>query len=83
MSTEARKQKSNDKKKEKSSDVSFRELCLCFFSLHFKLDKSLHNVLCRLNVNNVSQRVLSLQEFAIFVKLEVQITFPSNFNMKI
>ena len=45
MSTEARKQKSKDKKKEKSSDVSFRELCLCVsFSLHFKLGKSLHNI---------------------------------------
>ena len=33
------------KKREKSSDVSFRELCLCVsFSLHFKLDKSLHNI---------------------------------------
>ena len=61
--------------------VQFKELCLCVsFSFHFKLDKSLHNALCRLNV---SLCVLSLQEFATFLKLEVQITFPRNLIMKI
>ena len=53
------------------------------FSFHFKLGKSLQNVSLRLNVNNKYLRVFSLQEFAAYLKLEVQTPFSRNFIMKI
>ena len=53
------------------------------FSFHFKLSKALQNVSLRLNVNNVYLRVFSLQEFATYLKLEVQTPFSRNFIMKI
>ena len=39
---------------------------MCLSSFHFKLGKSLQTFLRRLNVNNLSLRVISLQESATF-----------------
>ena len=41
------------------------------FSFHFKLGKSLQTFLCRSNANNVSLRVISLQEFATLLRENV------------